>query len=247
MPRQSTSVFAASCPTPGFLFDFDDGAQIYRGRDFDYETFPLSATGWVAFEKTLREIKKDVEDGKYQSVIIDSTSSMTDVAMERALQLDPKRSATGGPLWNCHYMMVRNLMEGKLRQIINLPCNIIVVAHLQIIQDQETGAVLGAEPLLTGQLSKMIPGYFGEVYLSFSRQIAAKKLGEKAETEFYLRTLPRGYYKARSRLSGIERLLPEELPNNFNALQKYLQEGIKRYAAQKGGEKRKIKPRNVKN
>jgi hypothetical protein len=222
------TVFAASCPTPGFLFDFDDGVQTYRGKDFDYEGYNLSALSWVKFEKDLREVKKEVEDGKYQTVVIDSTTSMTDIAMERALQLDPKRSVTGGPLWNVHYQIVKNLMEGKLRQIISLPCNVVVIAHLKVIQDQETGAIIGIEPLLTGQLSQMIPGYFGEVYCSFSKQVAAKKAGGKAETVFYLRTLPRGYYKARSRLSGIERLLPDEISNNYQALQTALNKGLER-------------------
>lgn len=222
------SSFAATCPTPGFVFDLDDGIQSYRGKDFDYETFPLSAAGWVALEKVIREVKGDVEAGKYQTVVIDSTTSMTDIAMERALQLDPKRSATGGPIWNCHYMMVRNLMEGRLRQIVNFPCNIIVIAHLSLIRDEDTGAILGTEPLLTGQLSTTLPGYFGEVYCAFSKQVAAKKAGAKAETVFYLRTLPRGYYKARSRLSGIERLLPDEIPNNYNALQAALKRGLER-------------------
>ena len=227
------SVFAMSCPTPGFVFDFDDGIQLYRGRDFDYESYPLSSAGWVKFEKDLREIKKEVEEGKYKTIIVDSTTSMTDIAMERSLQLDPKRSATGGPIWNVHFMMVRNLMEGKLRQLINLPCNIVVIAHLSLVRDEDTGAILGAEPLLTGQLSQMIPGYFGEVYCAFSKQVAAKKPGGKAETVFYLRTLPRGYYKARSRLSGIERLLPDEIPNNYNALQAALKKSLERLKVKK--------------
>jgi len=222
------SVFAASCPTPGFLFDLDNGIQSYRGKDFDYESFPISAVGWVALEKAIREVKKDVEAGKYQTIVIDSTTSMTDMAMERALQLDPKRSVTGGPLWSVHYMIVKNLMEGKLRQIISFPCNVIVIAHLQIVQDQETGAIIGATPLLTGQLSTIIPGYFDEVYCAFSKQVKAKKPGGILETVFYLRTLPRGYYKARSRLSGVEKLLPAEIPNSYSALQTALKTGLER-------------------
>lgn len=227
------SSFAASCPTPAFLFDFDDTVQNYRGKDFDYEDYSLSALSWVKFEKDLRELKKEVEAGKYQTVVIDSTTSMTDIAMERALQLDPKRSPTGGPLWNCHFMIVRNLMEGKLRQIISLPCNVIVIAHLRLVQDQETGAVIKVEPLLTGQLAVSLPGYFGEVYCAFSKQVATKKAGGKAETVYYLRTVSRGHYKARSRLSGVERLLPDEIPNNYEELQKHLKEGIKKYEEQK--------------
>lgn len=227
------SVCAASFPTPGFLFDFDDTAQSYRNKDFDYETFSLSSLGWVQFEKTLREVKKEIETGKYETVIVDSTTSMTDIAMERALQLDPKRSVTGGPLWNVHYQIVKNLMEGKLRQIISFPCNVVVIAHLKIIQDMETGAILGAEPLLIGQLSTSLPGYFGEIYCAFSKQVAAKKPGEKAKTAYYIRTAPRGYYKARSRLSGIEKLLPEELPNNYQAIQAALKKGIEKLKSKK--------------
>lgn len=214
------SIFASTCPTPGFIFDADDTMQSYRGLDFDFETLPLTAAGWVTFEKTVREIKKDVFAGKYITVIVDSTTSLTDIAMERALQLDPKRTPEGGPIWNVHFMMVRNLIEGKLRQIISWPCNVIVIAHLYIEKDEKTGAIIGIEPLLTGQLSQMIPGYFGEVYCSFSKQVASKVVGNPPDTVYYLRTVPRGYYKARSRLSGVERLLPDEIPNNFDALVK---------------------------
>jgi hypothetical protein len=221
------SVFASTCPTKGYVFDFDDGIQIYRGLDFDYDNFPLTAAGWVTFEKTLRDIKKAViEEKKYETVVVDSTSSMTDIAMERALQLDPKRSETNGPIWNVHYMMVRNLMEGKLRQIIALPCNVIVIAHLYIEKDEKTGAIIGIEPLLTGQLSYMVPGYFGEVYCSFSRQVQAKKAGDPPRTVYYIRTVPRGWYKARSRLSGVQRLLPDEIPNSYTALVKAYEKGI---------------------
>jgi len=226
------SAFASTCPEPGYVFDFDGRMQSYRGRNFDYDTFQLSAAGWVEFEKALREVKTDVEGGKYDTVILDSTTTMTDVAMERAMQLDPKRSATGGPIWNVHYMMVRNLMEGKLRQIINFQCNVVVIAHLNIVQDMETGAIIGVEPLLTGQLSQMIPGYFGEVYCSFTKQVTSKVAGQP-KTIYYLRTAPRGHYKARSVLSGLEHLLPDEIDNNYNALVAAYKEGMKRREVKK--------------
>jgi len=227
------SVFASTFPTPGYVFDFDEGIQIYRGKDFDYDHFPLTAAGWVEFEKTVREVKEAVvKEKRYKTVIVDSTSSMTDTAMERALQLDPKRSETGGPIWNVHFMMVRNLMEGKLRQIIALPCNVVVIAHLYIEKDEKTGAIIGIEPLLTGQLSYMVPGYFGEVYCSFTKQVQSKVAGKPPETVYYIRTVPRGYYKARSRLSGVERLLPDEIDNTYQALVEAYEKGLKR-----GGDK----------
>ena len=143
------------------------------------------------------------------------------MAMERALQLDPKRSPTGGPIWNVHYQMVRNLMEGKLRSFLNYNCNLIVIAHLDIKTDNETGAIVGIEPLLTGQLAVRVPGYFEEVYCSFTRTTGDK-------TSWYLRTIPRGYYKARSTMSGKLSLLPPELPNNYAAVIKAYREAVQK-------------------
>jgi KaiC/GvpD/RAD55 family RecA-like ATPase len=100
------SIFASTCPEPGFIFDFDEGIITYKGLDFEYEQYEDSWKGWVKFEKDLIQLKKDVDEAKYRTIIVDSTSKMTDLAMARALQLDPKRSATDGPIWNVHFMMV---------------------------------------------------------------------------------------------------------------------------------------------
>ena len=207
------SVFASTFPTPGFLFDLDRGALTYRGRDFDFSNYELTAQSWVQFEKDLIEVSKLAKENKYQTIILDSTTALTELAMERALQIDPKRSPSGGPLWNSHYSIVKNLVEGKLRQILNLPANIVVITHLNIVKDDESGAVIDIQPLLTGQLSAKIYGYFDEVYCSFSRM-------KDSKVDYYLRTVPRGRYKARSRVSGKERLLPDEIPNDYSALTK---------------------------
>ena len=215
------SIFAASCPTPGFVFDFDEGIISYRGKDFDYEQYSRDWKGWVKFEKDLLNLIKDVEGGKYKTIIVDSTSTMTDLAMERALVLDPKRSATGGPVWNVHYMMVRHMMEGKLRQIVGLSCNVIVISHIDIARDEDTGAIVDITPLLTGQLREKIPGLFQEVYYA-----TTKRAGQK--TEWLLQTVPIGFKKARSRLSGKDHFLPDFIPNDYNEVMKYLRKRNKK-------------------
>ena len=215
------SIFAASCPTPGFVFDFDEGIISYQGKDFDYEQYSRDWKGWVKFEKDLLNLIKDVEGGKYKTIIVDSTSTMTDLAMERALVLDPKRSATGGPVWNVHYMMVRHMMEGKLRQIVGLSCNVIVISHIDIARDEDTGAIVDITPLLTGQLREKIPGLFQEVYYA-----TTKRAGQK--TEWLLQTVPIGFKKARSRLSGKDHFLPDFIPNDYNEVMKYLRKRNKK-------------------
>lgn len=213
------SSFAATWPTPMFVFDMDKKIRSYRTvKDLKYANYDFSPAGWVEFEKDFRIIQKQAMEHEYKTVVFDSCTAFMDLAMERALQLDPKRSSSQGPVWNVHYQIQRNLMEPKFRALLNFPCNVIVIAHLQLQIDQETGAILGAEPLLTGQLSIRVPGYFEEVWLTFSKIKDQKPY-------YYLRLAPRGYYKARSTMSGIEGILPVELPNNYQAVAEAYRKG----------------------
>ena len=199
------SIFASTFPTPALIFDFDRGILSYRGKDFDYCSYATDQKSWLEFEKDQREIAKLVTEGKYKTIIVDSTSTMADLAMERALQLDPKRNPnTNGPVWNVHYGIVKTLVEGQLRKILQLQANIVIIAHLQLIKDEETGAILGAQPLLPGQLSIKLPGYFDEVYYAFSKT-------KEGKAQFVLQTASKGHYKARSRISGEKHILPFEL------------------------------------
>jgi len=214
-PGTGKSILASSFPTPGFVFDFANSIISYKGLDFDYEQYELSPLGWTKFEKDVVRVIKDVKEGKYVSVIVDDLSAMTAVCMERALQLDAKRSATQGPVWNVHYSMVRNLMEGRLKQIMAMSCNIHFIAHLHVIQDQETGNIIGVEPMLTGALPIIIPGYFDEVYYHTTKR-------EGGDTKWLIQTVAMGYNKARSRMSGKLRTLPDLLANDYAEIMAYL-------------------------
>ncbi len=214
-PGTGKSIFASTFPTPGYIFDFSGGIVGYRGLDFDYDQFAMGPIGWVEFEKALKYVRDAVKEGKYKTVVVDDLSGMTDLAMERSLQLDPKRTPAGGPLWNVHYQMVKNLMEGRLRQLLDLNANIIFIAHLNVIKDEESGAIIGVEPMLTGQLSVKIPGYFDEVYFHTTKR-------EGGDTKWLIQTVPVGWHKARSRISSKQRLLPDFLENDYNEVMAYI-------------------------
>jgi len=201
------SSFFSTFPTPGYIFDLDQHIEGYQGKDFNYSQYPFSPQGWVAFEKDFREVEKAVKAGEYKTVILDSTTALIDLAMERALQLDPKRD-NNGPVWNVHYQIVKNLIAPKLRRILTFPCNVLISAHLKVTTNSTTGAVLKIDPLLTGDLSEKIPGYFKEVYYAKAKTIQGK-------TTFTLQTVTKGFFKARSLISGIERKLPDFIPNTY--------------------------------
>jgi hypothetical protein len=208
------SIFASSFPTPGFVFDFGGEIISYKGKDFNYEQYDVSPQGWAKFERDFIQVRKDVIDEKYKTVVVDNLSAMTDLAMEKAMQLDPKRSPTNGPLWQVHFGMVKNLMEGRLRQIINLNCNLVLIAHLDTLRD-DNGAVIGVEPSLTGKLSADAPSYFSEVYYHEVRKVGG-------ETRWLVQTVPMGRNHGRSRSSGKERLLPDMIENDYTEIMLYL-------------------------
>lgn len=225
-PGTGKSVFASSFPTPGFIFDFGGEILSYRGLDFDYEQYPLSALGWGKFEQDFVKVKKAVKEGEYVTVIIENGSAMTDLCMEKAMQLDPKRSLTNGPLWNVHYGLVKNMMEGKLHQLLSLDCNLVLIAHIATIKDED-GAVVGVEPSFTGSLSADVPSYFDECYYHTHKNVGG-------ETRFYIQTVPIGRNHGRSRSSGKSRLLPDIVENDYNEIMAYLT----------GEKKKPIKKRN---
>ncbi|MCC7570651.1 ATP-binding protein [Candidatus Micrarchaeota archaeon] len=209
------SIFASTFPTPGFIFDFGKEILSYRGLDFDYEQYELSSLGWGRYEQDFNKIKQATKEGLYKTVVVDNLSAMEDVCMEKALQIDPKRSQTNGPIWNVHYQMVKNLMEGKLRQLINLPCNLVLIAHLDF-EKNENGQVIGVGPSLTGKLSIDVPSYFDEVYYHTYRKEAG------GETKWYVQTVPLGHNHGRSRLSGKGRILPDLIENDYAEVMAYI-------------------------
>lgn len=208
------SHFASTFPGPIYVFDFDGHIMGYRHRDdVYYDQFQLSYLGWVKFEKVLLQVKKATEAGEYATIVVDSMTSMTDIAMERALQLDPKRGPDEGPMWNVHYQIVKNLMEAKLHKILSFDCNVIFNGHWKLQYDQKTGAIIGADPMLTGQLAVKIPGYFDEVYWCQAKSVGGKP-------EHWMHLITRGHFKSRSLISGPKRLLPAKLPNDYPSLKK---------------------------
>lgn len=224
-PGTGKSVFASTFPTKGYVYDFSNGILIYKGKDFEYDQFQLNSQGWNEYEKTSIEIEKKTKSGYYKTIVVDDLTAMMSVAMEKALSLDPKRNEAQGPLWNVHYQLVRNLMEGKLRKILNLPANIVFICHDEVKTDKVSGAVIRIEPYLPGQLDKVLTGYFDEVYYSTTRRITK---GTEQVTEFLLQTVPIGLQRARSRMSGVEHLLPDFVANNYNALIEHIRKGKKK-------------------
>jgi len=214
-PGSGKSYFASSFPTPAFLFDFDKGVTTYEGMDFDYEQYTKNAAGWDKFDKDLQALIANPT--RYKTVVIDTLSSLSTVAMEKALAMDKNRNPlTGGPVWNIHFGIVKNLIEGRLRQLMDLPCNIVVIGHIQTSQDEMTGGMI-VKPLLVGSLATSIPGEFDEVYYATTKR-------NGSTNQYLLQTVRMGYYEGRSRISGRTKRLPDFVENDYNTIEQLIRE-----------------------
>ena len=205
------SFFAATFPTPAFLFDFDKQATVYRDLDVEYEQYDFSNLGWVKFEKDLARV---LLEKKHKTIIIDSMTSFQSLAMERALAINPSRNEAGGAKFEIHYSLIRTLIEGVMRKILSYIGYKVIIAHLEADRNQE-GGIVGYHPLLPGALKTILPSFFGEILYAQRRHIDNK-------LSYVLQTVNLGYYNARSNLSGRQKLLPDFVPNDFNSIMELL-------------------------
>jgi hypothetical protein len=225
------STFAATFPTPGFVFDFDSRIATYREhKGWSYSSYPLTAPGWIKFDsKDFNKVKRAAEKGEIKTVVFDSVTALNDMAMARAMQMNPQTSPEGGPVWNIHYQIVKNLVEPKLKAVLSLPCNVVILGHWDIRQDPKTGNIIDAVPMITGNLKVKVPGYFDEVYAFYTEP---GKGGER----FFFRTISFGHYKARSTLSGKAKLLPEKIDNDYQSLMEHYQNALAKEKERKDNE-----------
>jgi len=204
-PGTGKSVFAATCPSPLFVFDFDNMISIYAQitSDLTYAQFEMSPKGWNDFTLTLDTVLKQQKSSTpppYKTIIFDSATKLADLALEFALQLDPSRDETEGPVWNIHYKMVKNLVSGKIRQATQFGANanFVLICHTKESKNTD-GAIISIDPLLFSGVTK----------------------DKENNTQYYLQTTTVGLRKARSHLRGVYNLLPDRVPNTYPQLMQY--------------------------
>lgn len=209
------SSFAATFPTPGILFDIDSkpGAYVVEGSDWERLYYNRTKLGWLEFTKELGEVERQLKtENGIKTIVVDSATSLSQLAMEQALSLDPRRNEAGGALWNVHYQLVTNLVSGALNRLMNCSntVNIVVICHLEA-EKNDDGAVIQYKALLPGRLATLFPKDFDEVWLLESKPGKPDKIA---------RTIPKGLKPARSSLAGKLNWLPSEFTNDFNVVKK---------------------------
>lgn len=212
--------FASGFPGPTHYYDFDlkVGSVSSFTKEIDhitYDQYPLDKNNLGAagtkFNDDMGKLKSLAAMGEfpYKTIVIDSMTTMSDRIMEYLMKSNPgiKRTLTKGgqaPALQ-DYGVFRIFMKQFIAEILSFPCNVIMTAHIEIVKDEMTGALLRV-PMLTGKLSKELPIYFEEVYY-------ASVEGEGTSRKHVLQTQSDRKFNCRT-----QRGLPPKINLSYEAL-----------------------------
>ena len=180
--------FACCFPHP-FVFDFDKGMLSQRGRDVDYETFK-GATAYADFELRFKEMERNCP---YDTIIIDSITTMEEYCMDRALAANHRAMPTMNE-WN---ILIADLKDLFMRAT-KIGKHLVVIAHEQLLQDDITGEIIIRPQIVGKKLPAQLPLWFDEVYRA---QVGRDKEGNP---EYSLLTTSDLKYTAKSRINCLE-------------------------------------------
>jgi hypothetical protein len=200
---------AATFPDP-YFFDFDFGNQTLAGKAAMYDTYgdldPNNPKAWDLMLKVLRDFVKTgkintdtVKDYAAKTLVFDSMTTIAETCMN-AVQRANNTSGKAPTLQEWGFQMDR--LSDWLRYLMQVPANVIVTAHEQMLQDQISQEIY-VLPLVPGKkLPQQMPLYFDEVYhciTEFDRN--AKDTVWKIETRPADRKTT-----AKTRMKGLERI-----------------------------------------
>lgn len=161
------TTLAGTFPTPSLFFNFDDKLKpLYGKAGIDAITYAFDepkkcSQVWTTFMRDFREVKKDTH---YKTLVFDSLTLMNRILITDIV-IRSGKSATDKPTLP-NYGEMKDMYEFLFMEMNKIQGkNIILIAHLSEIYDEESGIVLGRTPLITGtKIRAALPALFEELY-----------------------------------------------------------------------------------
>ncbi|MFA5378327.1 MAG: AAA family ATPase [Dehalococcoidia bacterium] len=190
---------AKTCRGPVLMHSFDPGGEktvrdeIKAGKiiaDARYQQedakFP---TAFAAWDAEYDRLKRGGVFAKIGTYMIDSATTWSSAAMNVTLK---KAGRAGGTPQQNDYLPTMIMLENAIKDMIALPCDVILIAHEDVEKDEASGRMM-VGPAFIGKLKMRIPILFDEIYCAQSKETSAG-------ANYTLLTRNTGLYKARTRL-----------------------------------------------
>jgi len=201
------TTFGGSWPHP-FFADFDGGMLSLRGRDVEYEAFQdmfrggiCYSSGWDKFNEKLMQFEAGKWNG-VETVVVDSITIATGSAIWTQARLNNHEWPTLKD-----YGTTVEPIKKMLTRLKALPCNILFIAHEELLKVEDTGELL------------IVPFFMGSVLLPFAcdlfDEIYRAEVGKDKDgkARYKLMTQATSRYRAKSRLG-----LPAEIEPNYTEI-----------------------------
>ena len=199
---------ALTFPKP-YIFDFDAGIPFRYASALKAGTVKGKTYGRADWPKFMQDFRNfNVEH--VETVILDS---LTTVASAVEYHVKKLNGSLDRPTQLQEWLIIMDRLENLIADIVEKSYNVVVTAHIQRFQDEQTGVVT-ILPLLPGKkLPPRLPLWFDEVY----RCIATTTT--EGKTKYSWQVQPDRLTMAKSRL-GIQTKMVE--PPTFQTLVKLL-------------------------
>lgn len=163
---------ATTMPGKKLLIDFDGRSETVIGvPNLDiyncHEPEPKSPKAWTRADGIRKVILSEIKQGifPYESIIFDGLTMMGRISLNWALTLDSGRGLGGAPARQHYGPQMDNIAKFVL-STIPLPVHILYTGHIELIQDDSTGASK-FYPKITGKLRTEVANWFNETYFCY--------------------------------------------------------------------------------
>lgn len=213
-----------TCPRPIHIDSFDVGGTttvrkcIEEGwmiADTRYEDEdPQHPTAIALYEK---EFDRRLAGGYFEAIgtyILDSITTHGDAAMNHVLWKQGRKDGIpmSGKGTDNDYVKQQKVVEPMLRKILNLPCHVILIAHPDMRENEDT-RTKAIGPKVYGQLANRLPLLLSEIYCAQAKEV-------KDGVQYSLLTRQTGYWRCRSRLAALGKIEMYEEPDIKKILEK---------------------------
>ena len=225
-PGSGKTCYAAGMPYPILYLDFDnkvDSAALFYKADRErlegidvrklskgISTNPIDELEKILTQELIPQERAGVM--KYKTIVLDSITTFSSATLKHIVDSNPgvTRPAfkQGKQPGLQDYGILKREFAKLIPGLLDLPCNVIMCAHVETYKDANTGVVLRSA-MMDGSFSEELPIYFKEVWYTYVTDKGEHMAQTKADTKFTC---------LRSQVPG----LPNPLPLKYAELTKYI-------------------------
>lgn len=224
-PGAGKTVFAAGFPTPMLYLDFDnkvDSAALFYRNDKErleqidvrvlkssLELSPIDQLEQIISKEL---IPQQATGGmKFKTLVLDSITTFSAATLAHIVKTNPgiKRNLSKqGPQPGLQdYGILKREFQKLIAGLLSLPCNVVMLAHIAVDKDEQTGEVL-RHSAMDGSFARELPIYFKEVWRVYADEKGKRWAQTQSDSKYHLR----------SQIPG----LPNPLPLSYAELEKYI-------------------------